>query len=294
MSPPDRCTPPIVLLDVRDDSPPWLAHLATEDVDLVRTVPPQPDRLPSLVITDRAGPACWRQQWATELSAGHIAVLSVGEPQPADVCLPANCTAREICLAITLLDRIVQLRRWQHETLHDQNHWKHLAMHDALTDLPNRRAWMEALPAHLQKHSRVCVALVDVDFFKSVNEQVGHHVGDHVLREVAIAFRAHLRASDLAVRLGGDEFGLILPGVTLPDATEILDRLRRAVSHHLAAQSLPAPTLSAGYVCCPPHPAADTEAICAAAAESLRQAKLQNRDCTVAARTFEPDSRAEK
>jgi diguanylate cyclase (GGDEF)-like protein len=157
-----------------------------------------------------------------------------------------------------------------------------LALRDALTGLPNRHAWQKELPLRLEAQAVVCVALLDVDFFKRINDQEGHHVGDRVLREIATSLRAHLRADDFVARLGGDEFGVVLAGVGEKNAEAIIERVRVSVSHHLAEKALPAPTMSAGFVCCPPLQPVDSRAAFAAAAAALRQAKRRHRDCCVA------------
>jgi diguanylate cyclase (GGDEF)-like protein len=75
----------------------------------------------------------------------------------------------------------------------------------------------------------VAVIVADVDSFKAINDQHGHAVGDVVLRELAYRIRAELRAYDLAYRLGGEEFLILLPGADADDAAEIASRLRSVV-----------------------------------------------------------------
>ena len=71
--------------------------------------------------------------------------------------------------------------------------------------------------------------LIDVDRFKNVNDTFGHQVGDQVLRELSALFKRTVRTYDTAVRWGGEEFLLVLPGVSLEDAQRLADRIRRAV-----------------------------------------------------------------
>lgn len=89
----------------------------------------------------------------------------------------------------------------------------YLALHDSLTDLPNRSFFYERLDTVLaeaeSKHEAVQVLLLDLDRFKDVNDSYGHHVGDLFLKQVAERLRSTVRASDLVARLGGDEFGII-------------------------------------------------------------------------------------
>jgi len=104
-----------------------------------------------------------------------------------------------------------------------------LALRDSLTGLGNRRAWEETLPRQLALASRsqrpLCVALIDVDGFKGLNDRDGHLAGDRVLAEASRAWANEVRATDLLARYGGDEFALLLPDCTIDRAMEIVGRL---------------------------------------------------------------------
>lgn len=108
-----------------------------------------------------------------------------------------------------------------------------LARRDALTGLPNRRAFDEALARELARADRggapLAVVALDVDHFKRVNDAHGHAAGDAALRAVAERARGALRAGDLLARVGGEEFGALLPGAALADAREVAERIRAAV-----------------------------------------------------------------
>jgi diguanylate cyclase len=105
-----------------------------------------------------------------------------------------------------------------------------LARTDPLTGVPNRRVWEEELPRELERARRmgtgVCVAMIDLDNFKSYNDSFGHQAGDLVLKEAASAWRAEIRSTDLLARYGGEEFVLLLPACALDDAVRIVERLR--------------------------------------------------------------------
>ena len=99
--------------------------------------------------------------------------------------------------------------------LEDQiEHNKHLALHDHLTGLPNRRLYQDRLASSLERARRneaqAAVLVVDLDRFKQVNDTLGHHVGDLVLQRVAALFSSRVRRSDTVARTGGDEFSIIL------------------------------------------------------------------------------------
>jgi diguanylate cyclase (GGDEF)-like protein len=99
--------------------------------------------------------------------------------------------------------------------LEDQiEHNKHLALHDHLTGLPNRRLYQDRLASALERARRfeaqTALLVIDLDSFKEVNDTLGHHVGDLVLQKVAVLFSSRVRRSDTVARTGGDEFSVIL------------------------------------------------------------------------------------
>ena len=103
--------------------------------------------------------------------------------------------------------------------LEDQiKHNEHLALHDHLTGLPNRRLYQDRLASALERARRsnehTALLVIDLDRFKQVNDTLGHHVGDMVLQQVAEMFAARVRRSDTVARTGGDEFSVILEGPT--------------------------------------------------------------------------------
>jgi diguanylate cyclase (GGDEF)-like protein len=104
---------------------------------------------------------------------------------------------------------------------------------DSLTGMLNRHGlagrFAELRAQAERTGAPVSVALVDIDGFKAVNDEQGHGRGDEVLRGVAATLSGSLRSFELAYRIGGDEFVVVLPGVGLPEAIEIAERLRRRV-----------------------------------------------------------------
>jgi len=102
------------------------------------------------------------------------------------------------------------------------------ALTDVLTGLPNRRAWDRRMEQVVHDAEPVCVAILDLDFFKSYNDDHGHQAGDRLLKEAAAAWRAELRPTDTLARYGGEEFVVLLYGHDLEAARRIVDRLRAA------------------------------------------------------------------
>jgi diguanylate cyclase (GGDEF)-like protein len=97
-------------------------------------------------------------------------------------------------------------------------HNEHLALHDMLTGLPNRRLFQDRLASAVERARRTgtqaALLVLDLDRFKQVNDTLGHHMGDLLLQQVASVFSSRVRRSDTVARTGGDEFSVILEGPT--------------------------------------------------------------------------------
>jgi len=103
---------------------------------------------------------------------------------------------------------------------------------DALTGLANRRAWEEIISREVARADRgqrpLCVALIDLDDFKLLNDEQGHLAGDRFLQRTAAAWQHAIRGGDVLTRFGGDEFAVLLPDTEPGRAAEALERLRAA------------------------------------------------------------------
>jgi diguanylate cyclase (GGDEF)-like protein len=111
---------------------------------------------------------------------------------------------------------------------------RRLADLDALTGLHNRRYFHETLAREVSRAHRydrhLALIVFDLDDFKTINDRIGHLAGDAVLTDIAERMREVVRQADIACRVGGDEFGVILPESTLEDADQLYARLRRAIA----------------------------------------------------------------
>jgi diguanylate cyclase (GGDEF)-like protein len=110
-----------------------------------------------------------------------------------------------------------------------------LSLTDAVTELPNRRAFEERLKLSFERHERFALLYVDLDGFKQINDLLGHQAGDDALREVGAILRQCVRQADMAARVGGDEFCLLLAAADAQSTRIVAER----VLSGLAALTLP-------------------------------------------------------
>jgi diguanylate cyclase (GGDEF)-like protein len=101
---------------------------------------------------------------------------------------------------------------------------------DALTGLANRRQFDDRMASEIERAQRyskpLCLALIDIDHFKRINDSGGHALGDAVLVRIAGLMAEHFRASDLVARVGGEEFAVVFPETALPGALAAVEQLR--------------------------------------------------------------------
>ncbi|MCC6333816.1 MAG: diguanylate cyclase [Myxococcales bacterium] len=164
-----------------------------------------------------------------------------------------------------------------------------LAVTDGLTGVYNHRRFQEAISAELlrsERHKRpMGVLMIDVDFFKKVNDAMGHPAGDELLRRMAEVLSSDLRQTDLIARYGGEEFAVVLPETTKSEALQVGERMRVAVEERIN-QGTPWPTkvtVSIG-VATYPEDGKTTEQLIASADQAMYIAKRQGRNRVVGAR----------
>jgi len=162
---------------------------------------------------------------------------------------------------------------------------KYQATRDDLTGLLNRREFHQQLDNEIaefeRQHQPICLFLLDIDYFKNVNDTYGHPTGDAVLREIAYRITQHIRPKDSAMRYGGEEFAIILPHTTPEDAAHVAERIRKAVADTpiLVNEHKMDITVSIGVACISETGHTDEELI-KTADEALYQSKENGRNKT--------------
>ncbi len=152
---------------------------------------------------------------------------------------------------LLLLSVLAFIAMWLYITKRSQLHFMKLARRDGLTGIFNRAHFAdaaEAILAYCRKGEReACVVLIDLDHFKRVNDKFGHAAGDAVLRRTVQACQAHLRSIDIMGRLGGEEFGIVLPDCDPERARNLAEQFRLAILDIGSADSGVGFTVSASF-----------------------------------------------
>ncbi len=163
-----------------------------------------------------------------------------------------------------------------------------LAANDSLTGMYNRRFGMARLQEEygraMRSGSPIGLCLFDLDHFKQVNDTYGHPLGDRVLVHVSKLIRGVLREGDVALRYGGEEFLIVLPGASLTDSFQISERIRRVVEETVfqhGSQNVGL-TISGGASSWPDYDASSADALVRKADEALYRAKESGRNRIIA------------
>lgn len=276
------------LLQLRDDELHVLEMAWGSAIGLELTAMPE---LRHAVASDRMFPDSVEQQ--------HLSVASM---QFGDylVCVPLLSRGRELGALVllreqpfwsgdTILDEKIEqtLQSMADQTalalanLSLREQLREQSLSDPLTGLYNRRYLYQQMTrlAALWERSResFAVILVDVDFFKSFNDRFGHDIGDAVLTGIAQLLQEHVRKSDIAARLGGEEFVVLMAGAEQRLAIERAESLRQAVKELVIPGADAQVTISAGVALFPAH-GDDVYALMRSADRALYQSKHQGRD----------------
>ncbi len=147
-----------------------------------------------------------------------------------------------------------------------EDYIKYMALHDMLTDLPNRILFDDRLSIAIEyakrDKSQIGVALLDIDRFKNINDTFGHEVGDSVLKEVALRLSSVIRPSDTLARIGGDEFALLLPATRHPEGTStVMAKIMKAFEQPIEVKNLSFNITCSAGVCSYPQDGQDLQAL---------------------------------
>lgn len=160
------------------------------------------------------------------------------------------------------------------DKLHNDSHT------DPMTGLLNRRAMQQMLDEYQAERRALSVIALDIDHFKAINDNFGHDVGDEVIIALAGLMQQEIRPDAALFRSGGEEFLLLLPGVSLSQAQAIAERLRLKVAAHEMAR-VGRVTLSLGVAHWPEHASATLGEVLKCADKALYEAKHRGRNCVV-------------
>jgi diguanylate cyclase (GGDEF)-like protein len=188
---------------------------------------------------------------------------------PIDRLLPSDEHRRIVRL---LVDQVTAA----HKSIEHRARLNHLASHDPLTGVRNRRGLDDTLGAY----ENVAVLVCDIDYFKQVNDRYGHELGDRVLARFGELLRELARERDIPIRVGGEEFCIVMPDTDRDGAVRAAERLRTETSHRLLDLVPDGITVSIG-IAATAHGAADSRTLLAAADQGLYIAKATGRNRTV-------------
>ncbi len=212
------------------------------------------------------GPHAWSCHWLmVPLMEGDRRIGVIWVDDPLDRLLPTRARLQALRLfanqAVAAVHAAKQAVRLRHD-----------ATHDALTGLPNRRAFRERIVREIEGTLGFALILCDMDNLKTVNDTHGHDAGDRALQVLSGALRTQLRHSDEAYRLGGDEFAIVLPGVRRRNAERITRRLLATIAD---SERVDGDLIEASFGIAVYEPGDDPEQVVARADEELYAAKRQ-------------------
>jgi diguanylate cyclase (GGDEF)-like protein len=183
---------------------------------------------------------------------------------------------------VALRRRTIRAQRDLRSLLVMTSELRHLADHDALTGLPNRRRFEQELARHLAHVRRYgpegAVLILDLDCFKPVNDRFGHAAGDRLLARVACVLRERLRATDVVARLGGDEFAILLPRVDRRGAGAVAHSIVETVRAEALTADASGVTISVGVIAFDERAPVVPEGVLAAADIAMYDAKAAGGD----------------
>src|SRR5258708_2784570 len=197
----------------------------------------------------------------------------------------------ELLARIRAAKRIVDLQK---ELMETNKRLELLSITDGLTNLYNHRHFQDELARAYEESRRyqrpLSLAIVDLDFFKKVNDTYGHAVGDEVLKSLSRIFQESIRGADLAARYGGEEFAVMMPETELPEAIVFAEKIRPLVE--VKAGTTPAGAISAtvsiGVATAPHSHVHSAKELIVAADKALYRAKRNGRNQVQAEKRQDP------
>ena len=233
-------------------------------------------------------------------------VLNLGTPGGATTCLRGTVTRRRERLLLVAEHDVHSLRRLNEVMLRMNRELseterrllaanerlsqrekllEELSHTDPLTNLSNRRHFEDRLRMEIDRSSRyghpLCLVLTDLDRFKSINDRFGHLAGDRVLQGFSAILKEHCRSTDVPVRMGGEEFALLLVESALPQGLRVAERVRDALAMS-PLPPLPEP-ITSSFGVAGLHRGDDPEDLYRRADQALYRAKAEGGNCVQAA-----------
>ncbi len=195
-------------------------------------------------------------------------------------------------LGVVIQDLVTRMRRERNLAEERGRMIEELALTDALTGIDNRRGWERAIRRSVgqaRRHSQpLCLAMLDLDYFKQYNDTRGHQAGDDFLRRIALNWEEMTRIEDHIARYGGEEFVLTLPNTDLEGARVIVERLRASLPDFPDDEMAASITCSAGIA--EWNGSETVRELVGRADQALYLAKQEGRNRTVAIEAPEPDA----
>lgn len=182
-----------------------------------------------------------------------------------------------------MVDACVHLCALALEREHTRQRIRQLAFYDGLTGLPNRSLLQakadKAIAAATRSNEKLAVLFIDLDRFKQVNDSLGHPAGDELLRQIASKLRRDLRASDIAGRLSGDEFVVVLPQSDVEQTTDMVERLLALLGSPVTVAGVALAASASVGIAMFPDDGRDMETLLHRADMAMYQAKSSGRGC---------------
>ncbi|MFN4238083.1 MAG: GGDEF domain-containing protein [Vogesella sp.] len=242
-----------------------------------------------MAIREFPGWSTWILHLPLLLFAMYLLASSIARPILGDAVLPEVTVASDLNVQQTVfymvmaaffnMMSIVRLGTRITRQLHTMSH------RDPLTGLHNRRSLNRSYVDHPKAYrQRLCVVFVDIDHFKAINDNFGHHIGDEVLQVVGRTMMVHTTDRIRAYRLGGEEFCMVLQESSLPEGLALAETLRDTLARQqLVFDDKPLRLTASFGVACATQDGMDMDALMSAADEALYKAKRNGRNRVEAA-----------